>query len=367
MSDTTAASALTPKVWDRRFFAEYIRTNRFKPYMGTGSNSIFQIKEDLTKEKGDRIVIPLVTKLTGAGVTGSTVLEGNEESLSSYGHEIIVNPLRHAVVVDDWQNQKSAIDLRQAARDQLMNWAQQNLRGGSGANAGVGIIEAFGSIQAAAGGAIVKYADASEANKDAWLAANDDRVLFGAAKSNNASNDHSAALAQIDNTSDKLTPGIVSLAKRMAQEADPHIRPFRVPEIDQEWFVMFCNSRAFRDLANNSTMTQANRDALARGKDNPIFKGGDLMWDGVIIREVPEIAVISGVGGSSIDVAPNYLCGAQAIGIGWAQRTKTVTQTTDYEFRKGVAVSEIRGIDKMFFNGVQHGCVTVYTAGVADS
>ena len=55
------------------------------------------------------------------------------------------------------------------------------------------------------------YGTASEAQKDAWLVDNADRVLFGAAKSNNSSNDHSASLANIDNTNDKLTPGAISL------------------------------------------------------------------------------------------------------------------------------------------------------------
>ena len=95
---------------------------------------------------------------------------------------------------------------------------------------------------------------------------------------------------------------------------------------------MFCNAWAFRDLTSNSTMTAANRDARQRGLDNPIFTGDSVIYDGIIYREIPEIAVISGVGASSIDVAPNYLCGAQAIGIAWAQRTKTVTDVRDYDF-----------------------------------
>jgi hypothetical protein len=195
--------------------------------------------------------------------------------------------------------------------------------------------------------------------------ANTDRILFGAAKSNN-NNDHSAGLGNIDNTSDKLTPGIISLAKRMAKTADRHIRPIMV-EDEEEWFVMFAHPLAFRDLQNNSTMSQANRDGWTRGKDNPIFKAGDLIWDGVIIREVPEIPTLTGVGNGAIDVAPCFLCGAQAVGLAWGQRSKFAFEGFDYGNKRGVAISEIRGIEKLSHNSVQNGVVTVYVAGVADS
>ena len=70
-------------------------------------------------------------------------------------------------------------------------------------------------------------------------------------------------------------------------------------------------------------------------------------------------------------MVPNYLCGAQAVGVAWAQRTQTATQDTDYNFRHGVAVQEIRGVEKLRFgtgpndtdNPKDHGMVTVYTAG----
>lgn len=360
MALTTARTGLTPQQWDDQFFTAYVRENRFKRYMGTDENSIIHLKEDLTKKKGDKITFALVNELTGNGVTGNSTLEGNEEALDSRSHALTVAPLRHAVAITDWDEQKSAIDLRNAGKTMLKMWAMTKMRDG--------IITALGSINGTA------YASASEADKDAWLVDNADRVLFGSAKSNASSNDHSTSLANIDNTNDKLTPEVISLAKRMAQTASPKIRPIRLSE-DEEWYVMFCASQSFRDLATNSTMTQANRDARQRGLDNPLFTGGALVWDGVIIREIPEIAVLSGVGNGGIDVAPNYLVGAQAIGIGWAQRTKSTTQVADYNFRHGVGISEIRGIEKLLFGSgtgdtddkKQHGVVTVYTAGVADS
>jgi N4-gp56 family major capsid protein len=360
MALTTARTGLTPQQWDDEFFKAYVRENRFRRYMGTDENAIIQLKEDLSKKKGDSVTFALVNELTGAGVTGNTTLEGNEEALDSRSFRVYVEPLRHAVAITEWDEQKSAIDLRNAGKTMLKLWSMTKMRDE--------IITALGSING------VAYASASETNKDAWLVDNADRVLFGAAKSNNSGNDHSASLANIDNTSDKLTPAIGRLAKRMAQNASPKIRPIRIKE-DEEWFVMFCNPQSFRDLSQSTEMLQLNRDARNRGLDNPLFTGGDLVADGIIYREIPEIAALTGVGAGSIDVAPNYLVGAQALAVAWAKRTKTTTQVDDYDFRHGVGLSEIRGIEKMIFGSgagdtddlKQHGVLTVYTAGVADS
>lgn len=359
MANTTARAGLTPQQWDSQFFEAYIRESRFFRYMGADENSIIQTKEDLTKKKGDAITFALVNELTGAGVTGSQTLEGNEEALDSRSHKLTVAPLRHAVAVNEWDEQKSAIDLRNAGKMMIKMWAMTKMRDD--------IVAALASING------VAYGTATAAQRNAWVVDNVDRVLFGALKGNYSAT-HATALANIDNTADKLTPEAVSLMKRIAGSAVPKIRPVRLKE-DEEWSVLFCNSRAFRDFSLNATVAQANRDARVRGMDNPLFTGGSLVWDGVIVREIPEIGILTGVGAGSIDVGPVYLVGAQAIGCGWAQRTKTVTNVRDYGFLHGVGVSEMRGIQKLTFGSgagdtddlKDHGIVTGFFAAVADA
>ncbi len=358
LNDTTLATGLRAKQWDEKFFAEYVRANRFARFMGSTENAVIHTKQNLTKAKGDTIVFALVNELTAAGNDGTIPLEGNEEPLDTRSHAITMNVLRHGVVMSELEEQKSPFGLREAAKERLKHWAMKRMRND--------IIDALGSIDG------TPYATATLTGKNTWLTNNADRVLFGASGANRVAGDHAASLLNIDNTADKLTPDTVSLAKHMAQVADGAIRPITVNN-DEEWFVMFCHSRAFRDLRSHAAMQQANREAWNRGEKNPLFSGGDLIWDGVIIKEIPEIPVILGAGAAGIDVAPNYLCGAQAVGIGWAQRTKTVTQESDYKFQHGVAVQEIRGIEKLRFGTgatdtaapKDHGVVTVYTAGVA--
>jgi len=359
MTDTTVATGLKVHQWDDNFFQEYVRASRFSRYMDGNENAIIHTLENLTKKPGDRLTVSLIHELAGTGVTGNTVLEGSEEALDNRSHMLTVDTLRHGVLVTDNEQQKTGIDLRNAGKVRLKNWIMKNLRDA--------IIAAMQSING------VAYATASAAQRDVWLVDNADRALFGAAKVNNTGV-HSTSLLNVDAVNDVLTPGLVSLAKRMAKAASPAIRPV-ITKGDEEWFVLFANSRAFRDLQNDAAMMQANRDALERGKKNPLFTGGDLIWDGVIIREIPEIPVLAGVGAVGIDVAPNFFCGAQAVGVAWAQRTKTATQDTDYKFRHGVAIQEIRGVEKLTFGKgvgdttdlVDHGMLTLFTAGVADA
>lgn len=356
MSLTTARTGLTPQQWDDKFFMEYVRENRFKRYMGTDENSIIQLKEDLGKAPGDKVTFAAVNKLSGAGQTGNSTLEGHEEELDARSMAVTVAPLRHAVAVTNWDEQKSAIDLRNAGKMALKMWAMEKMK--------TGIINALGSING------VAYGTATADQRNAWVVDNVDRVLFGALKSNYSAT-HATALTNIDNTDDKLTTSAVSLMKRIAQTASPAIKPIRLSE-DEEWYVLFANSLAFRDLSRDTAMTAANRDARVRGvTDNPLFTGGSLVWDGVIIREIPEIAYQA----STIQVGPAYLCGAQALGVAWAQRTKTTTQVSDYGFRNGVGLQEMRGIEKLIFGSgagdtddlKDHGLVTGWFAAVADA
>lgn len=364
MADTTLATASQVQKWDAQFFSEYVRNSGFRQYMGRGSSMPICAKYELTSG-GKTINMPLVTRLTGAGVAGSTALEGAEEALGNYNHSISIDWKRNGVLLTKDQEHYSEMDMRRAARDQLSMWAMSGLRDD--------IIAAMQSVWN--GSASVAYGSATEAQKDAWLDNNIDRVLFGSEKGNvstsapagGATNDHSASLANIDTTNDKLDKDIVSLMKRIAKTADPHIRPMRVnDQSGREYYVLFCGSLAFRDL--KSSLDTVNIDARPRNvESNPVFQDGDLVYDGVIIREIPEIPILSGVGNSSSDVAPIFLCGAQAVGVAWGQEPRSTTDRRDYNFRFGVAIEEARGVEKLVFDNVDHGMVTGFVSAPGDS
>lgn len=364
MADTAAASGLTVQQWDDKFFTESLNASIFKPFFGTAENSVIQVNQDLTKKPGDSITFALVNKLTNDATTGSNVLEGFEEDLVSRSQRVTIDQFRHAVRIPVLEDQFSAIPLRNAGKSALLDWNMELSRDQ--------IITALGSILG------VAYADATEANKDIWAVDNEDRVTFGALVSNyNA--DHSVALATIDNTADKLTPDALSLMKRRAKTASPKIRPLkpRQGSVTSDSYVLFAPSLIVRDIALNSTFTQANREARTRGKfKNPLFLGADYIWDNIAIYEVEDIAVVTGVGSGSIDVAPCYLCGAQAVGYALAKRPQSIEEMFDYKDKQGIAIRQWHQFEKLRF-GTQagsdtgdlkdHGIYTGWFAAVADA
>jgi len=166
-----------------------------------------------------------------------------------------------------------------------------------------------------------------------------------------------------------MSTSIGSFAKRTAKLASPHIRPYKTKS-GGEFFVMLCGPRAFRDLKADTVMQNANRDARPRDvSSNPLFQDGDMIYDGVVFHEVPEIPHLTNAGSSgTTDVEPCFLLGAQAIGIAWGQEPMFQTDLQkDYKFRPGVAIEELLRVQKLHFNGVQQGIVTTYVAAAPDA
>lgn len=361
---------------------EYVRDGRFGPYIGADVNAIIQTNRNLKKTS-----IPIVAKLSGAGVNGSTTLTGNEEALSNFAATGQPTYWRNGVLIDNEERELSEFDLFTEARPALMNWTMEKKRDQ--------IIQAMGAIEA--GGTYYNYGGAegafgstaaSAANMDTWNTNNQDRILYGAAKSNNTSGNHTTSLATIDTTNDKLDREMVTLLKRMAENADPLIRPVMIKG-DEPWFVFFVGSYAFRDLQDD--LETAHQNAMPRSVEgNPLWSGGDLVVDGVIIKKVPEIDSLfidgttgpfGGVwganatgdslatgGDSSSRVGVGFFCGAQAVGfhIGRMATFKR-RKEDDYDHLSGVGTTMKHDIKKIFYNNKQHGMITSFHSAAADS
>ena len=379
---------------------DFLRASRFDPFMGDDTTSVIARLNDLSAD-GKQINVPLVTQLTGSGV-GSGQLRGNEEHIDSYGMPIWADWARNAVSNNRATAKESSFSVKSTARQLLRGWSRRIVRDD--------IVDALLSIPTSAvqsgrggnpGNRVngIKWSAATAGNKNSWVTANADRVLFGSAVAN-YSTTFATAVGNVDSTSDKMTAAVGSLAKDIAKQTGvsasnpgvynglPKITPFQQAESDQEWYVCFLGSRAFRDLKADSTMYQANRDARAREgadptKTNPIFTGGGLVYDGVIYLEIPEITqrlLLSGVGGSSIDVEPFFLCGQGALAYATGQMPRpTQLEDGDYDFVQGLGIEAQYGVGKIakapqsagasatVGTLVDWGMVTGFVSGVANA
>ena len=78
------------------------------------------------------------------------------------------------------------------------------------------------------------------------MLANADRVQYGNARTNTSAT-QALSLANLDTVNDKFTAANLSLLKRVALNADPHIRPYKTRD-GYEYYVVFCGTNTFRDL-----------------------------------------------------------------------------------------------------------------------
>lgn len=376
---------------------DFLRKSRFDPFMGPDSTYPIVRMKDLAAD-GKEINVPLVTQLSGSGV-GAGTLRGNEEAIDSYGFPIWADWARNAVANNRAVNKESSFNIRSTARNLLSGWARRVVRDD--------LVDALLSIPTSAvqsgrltatnGGNRVngiKWSAATAGNKNSWVTANQDRVVFGSAIAN-YSTTFATAAANVDSTNDKMTAAVGSLMKDQAKatgmtsgvyNGKPKITPWQLKDTDQEWYLCLLGDRAFRDLKADPTMYQANRDARAREasptKNNPIFTGGGLVYDGVYYLNIPEITqrlILSGVGAGSIDVEPVFMLGQGALAYALGQMPRpTQLEDGDYDFITGMGIEAQYGVGKVakaplnvasatVGDLVDWGMVTGFVSGVANA
>jgi len=386
MAEVVLATALQKQTWSTQVTREYVRKARFLPYMGTDEGAIIRIRNELKNEAGDVINFPLVATIKGRGVEGAEVLKGNEVDLGLANTAVRINWLRQGVKVPKSTSFRTAIDIWGLVRPSLRDWSANKLRDQ--------ILLAFNSVvipgtlddQGLPGtDTTISYALASAGQRNTYLVNNADRILFGNAKSNGSSGVFATALGNIDTTDDRSSATHIRILKEIAEGAGDtvptgstagltwKIDPMQEDsEAGREWYVYFVGSREFRDLGQDATILAANLQARAREgngmEKNPLFQGGDLMYEGVIIRKVPEIDqyILPTAGNGGTPVAPGFFCGRSAIAVAYGMTPRIVEDLLeDYQFRPGMAIEELRGVMKTSFGGVQYGLVSSWVSAPA--
>ncbi|HJQ15928.1 MAG TPA: DUF4043 family protein [Allosphingosinicella sp.] len=337
MADTVTATGLRAQQWDDKFFVQYIQEGPFKPLYGTDEASIIQLKENLSKGTGDSISIALVNRLTNQPTTGTNVLEGNEEDLASRSMRIYIDKVRNAVRIAEMEEIKSAIDLRDAARSTLMTWALEYTRDQ--------FITNLSWLNT------VPFLSRTAAIADEWLVDNADRTVFGAYSAGGSAGgtDMSADLAQLDTTNDLFNATALDQMILRAKLCNPKIRPVRDTKDGKRYYTVLANPNAFKNL-RDSIDTEVLALTSVQAEGAKLFEGGDIFWNGAIVKEVDDIPVYPNIGsGGTAEVTPVYLLGAQALAMVHGKRFKSMTKEFDYGDKFGVAIEAIMGIRKIQF------------------
>jgi hypothetical protein len=344
-------------VFRKEVTREYIRQNLFSPYIGSEQTAIIRVVNDL-KNGGEQINIPLIARLKNLAISTGTLV-GNEEAIDNYGARLWIDWARNAVRIPRSEEQKSSIDLFGQARPLLEDWGKELQRDEIcdsffalpvDATAPVGL----GSTNGQRVNGIL-FDAATSTNRNTWVTDNADRVLFGGAQGNLSAGNFATSCSNVSSAMTLSAAAILKM-KRLAKKANPRIRPYKLKN-GREYFVIFSGSNCFRDLQADTTIINANTQARPREGDgldsNPLFQDGDLLYNGIIAREIPELDIrlpvfYQNAGASNIQIAPVFMCGQSAMAWCWGRMpTPTFLKEDDYQFYRGVGVMMAYGLGKI--------------------
>jgi N4-gp56 family major capsid protein len=317
----TTSNALTRKAWEEKLYRDTLKDSYFSRFMGEGAKSLVQVKTELTKTKGDNITFGIRMRLTGSGVTSGTILEGNEEKLTTYDFNISLEQYRHGVRDEgELDRQRAVFSIDEESRAALQGWGSEKI---------------------------------DELCFDA-LMTSPTKIFYGG----------DATVTTELVATDLITPAMISKIRVWAKggggRSQVPLRPIRIN--GKDYFILLVHPDVMYDLKQDTTFSQARREALERGKDNPIFSGAEAIWDGVVVHEHENVPIVTTWGSGAIAGAKCAFLGAQALCFAWGKRPKVVQKTFDYDNEHGYGWGMICRVKKPVFNSLDYGSIGVYVA-----
>lgn len=345
MADTRVNQNLSPTIWDDQFSTEFFQSNPFSAYSGTSENNVIRMKEDFASKRGNGITFEFITNLKRGTIFDRQPLRGHEDSLGEYGDKAFWRMRKKGISMHELDVDLAAIDMRGASKANLKTWSNEDVKWE--------VIDRLGDVGS---NSDVPFIGSSAADKNAWVAANSDRVRFGNAASNYSAT-FSTAAGNVDATDDTFTVDSVVDIKAVAMTTSPRITPIEVKEkSNQRFFVGFCHPRIFRDYKKSVRVTETQVNVVTRNE--AIFLGGDREMDGVILHEVDDMPSYAGIGNGGATLYPFYLCGQEALGWAIKQRYKSREQEDDYGQVQGIGMFGKWGMKKLCYSGAIGGADT---------
>jgi N4-gp56 family major capsid protein len=338
--------ALAVKLWSKKLFHEALKQTEMSKFMGEGSGSMIQVLNDTKKGAGDRITFGLRMQLSGTGVQGDGTLEGNEEALSTFSDNILINQLRHAVRSGGkMSEQRIPFSVREEARMGLQDWWADRID--------QSLINALCGVSS--------QTDTRYTGNNTATAPTTGHVIYPA----------TGELTEASITAN-VTSGfnltLIDKAVATAKVTTPLIRPISNAQYDYVCFIHPNQTLTLRaSTATAGSWGDLTRAMLQGGQslDKNAFGNGALgIYNRTLIVENARIPLIS-VSGSAAGRRAVF-CGAQSAVFAVGQdnspeKMSWVEELFDYENQLGVSAGMIFGAKKCVFNSLDFGTITLPT------
>ena len=346
--------ALAQKLWSKRLFHEVIKEQWLSKFLGEGSNQVIQIQGDTQKSAGDRIRVGLRMLLSGPGIQGDDTQEGNEEALTTYSDDVLINQLRHATrSKGKMSEQRVPWSVREENRAGLKDWWAERL-------------ETWAANQLAG---YTAQTDTRYTGNQAAVTVDAAHHIIAGPNGAGSTAETSISATTSYGTGNYLTLTDIDRCVTKAKTMSPKIRPIRMG--GKDWYVMFLHPYQVFGLRNDTAAANSwntlQRAAVQGGDltNNPIFTGALGVYNNVILHEWSYLP--NGVSNSAVSlnaIRRAVFCGAQAGLMAYGQgggpnQMSWVEELFDYGNQLGVSAGMIGGLKKTVFNSADFGTIVV--------
>lgn len=318
----TTADALTAQTWAKRWWIEAKTDSYFYGNGFIGPSEVDDIIvefKDLEQNQGYQHTFGQVRELSGSGISGDSTMEGNEEVPNVYDDAITLNQYRNAVRTAGKLSEQYPSD--KAVR----KWAKVLLRRWKAAKIDDDFFTAFGTAPT--------------------------KVLFGG---------DATATTDIE-AGDYMTLALISKAVAYAAKATPEIKGKGIG--GRETFACVMSPDQAFDLSErDAAWAQAQREAMKRGKDNPIFHRALGVHKDTALHSHKRVATATTWGSTTnLPGATALFMGVGSGGIAYAKRKIWNEKTFDYGNKVGFCIGAIYGLTKAVFNSSDNALVAIRT------
>lgn len=337
---------LAVKIWAKKLMHDAIAETKAKTLMGSGSDSVIQIKTELNKSAGDTIYCGLRNALNGDGVEGDSTLEGNEEALSTHRDTLVINQIRHAVRSGGkMSEQRVSFSVREEARMALVDWFAERIDE-----------SVFNQL-----GGNTGQTDTKRTAHQTPTAPTTNHIIWPTGVTTEAGVESASAsnifkLTKIDAAVEKATTlrNVNTLS---------NLRPLRMK--GDKYFACVIHPYQVTDMRTSTDTGQwldIQKAAMNGGQvtKNPIFTGALGAYNNTIIHSSEFIPTVTS------GVYRALFLGAQAGVVAFGggdnkQSMNWVEELFDYKNQLGVSASLIWGMKKTVYNGNDFGLLTIPT------
>ncbi len=318
----TTADALTAQTWAKKWWIEAKTDSYFygKGLVGGGVDNIIVEFPELEQNQGYLHTYGQVRELAGAGVSGDSTMEGNEDVPDVFDDNITINQKRNAV------RSAGKLSEQYPSDKAVRSWAEE----------------------------LLKRWMAALVDQDLFtaLATSCTKILYGG----------DATVTTDIEAGDYFTTGLISKAVAYAKKATPLIVGKTIGG-SKMYVVVISPDQAFDLRTRDSAWSQAQREIQAsKGDSNPIFTDALGKWNNTVIHEHERVPTTV-VWGASANLAGAgaLFMGIQSGAIAYAKRKIWNEKTFDYGNKVGFCIGAIFGVSKSVFNSADNAVVQIDT------